>query len=144
MYVSNITTWPESSLVTNFEAILNLCCLWWCNYGQCWERGRKRASANCWPVALGLRLMFSNVEYHPGKGGRLWNCHRCSPLPQMFSSGFSFHLSPVDVKPLSAGDQILPWSRSDHSIKSLQSLSIGTLCPCLKLYHQALTWKDVV
>lgn len=25
----------ETRLVTNFEVILNPCCLWWCNYGQC-------------------------------------------------------------------------------------------------------------
>lgn len=94
--------------------------------------------------SAGFKAKFSNVEYRPGEGGLLWNCHRCSPLSRKFSSGSRFHLSPVGVTPFSAEDQVLPWSSSDHSIKSLHSLSIGTLCPCLQLYHQALPWKDVV
>lgn len=85
MDVSSITTWPEARLVTSFEAILNLCCLWWCSYGQRWEHERKRVSASWWPLALGLRLTFSNVEYHPGEGEfhccetaiAALHCHRC-------------------------------------------------------------------
>lgn len=125
----NITTWPDTWLVTSFEAVLNWCCLWWCSCGQCWGHGRNRVSASYQPSALGLRLTFNNVEYHPGKGGLQWNCHHCFPLPHMFFSGSSFHLSPGDVKRLSAEDQILPWSRSGHSIKSLQSHHRYPLAP---------------
>lgn len=31
-----------------------------------------------------------------------------------------------------------------YSIKSLQSLTTGILCPCVQLYHHILTWKVVV